>query len=120
MRRIDIITIFPKMFDSVFSESIIKRAQQKNKIKIFIHNLRDYSQDKHKKVDDRPYGGGPGMIMRPEPIFSAVESIDCCKKAKVILLSPSGEKLTQKLAEKLVKCKHLILICGRYEGVDER
>jgi len=134
--RIDIITIFPRMFEGVFRESIIKRAQEKKKVEIHIHNLRDYSLDKHKKVDDRPYGGGSGMVMRPEPIFRAVEDIKSKiknlptkesgsrhfvgKKSKVILLSPQGKKLNQELVKELAKLKNLILICGHYEGVDER
>jgi len=123
---IDILTIFPKMFESVFFESIIKRAVEKRLVKINIHNLRDFTLDKHRKVDDRPYGGGPGMVMRPEPIFRAVEFIKKENKKqrtenrKVILLSPQGERLTQKLANRLSKYKHLILICGHYEGIDNR
>jgi len=121
--RIDIITIFPKMFEPVLNESIIKRAQKKGKVNIHIHNLRDYSCDKHKKVDDRPFGGGAGMLMRPEPIFNAIENIELevkNRKPKVILLCPQGERLTQEIGKRLVKYKHLILICGHYEGVDER
>ena len=131
--RIDIITIFPKMFEPVLNESIIKRAQSKGKVKIFIHHLRDYTLDKHKKVDDRPFGGGSGMVMSPEPIFRAVEDIKLqvpakggsafdrkSRRPKVILLSPQGEKLNQKTADRLAKYKHLILICGHYEGIDER
>jgi tRNA (guanine37-N1)-methyltransferase len=121
--RIDIITIFPGMFEPVLNESIVKRAQEKGKVRIHIHNLRDYSEDKHKKVDDRPFGGGSGMVMRPEPIFAAVKHIKLKSKgskAKVILLCPQGEKLSQGLADKLAKHKHLILICGHYEGIDER
>ena len=130
--RIDIITIFPDMFSPVLNESIIKRAQEKGKVKIYIHNLRDYTLDKHKKVDDRPFGGGSGMVLGPEPIFRAVESIKLkvsgssvklsrgSQKPKVILLSPQGEKFAQKKAKALSKCKHLILICGHYEGIDER
>ncbi len=117
--RVDVITIFPKMFEPVINESIIKRAQRKGKVRIYIHNLRDYSGDKHRKVDDRPFGGGSGMLMRPEPIFAAVEAIKS-KKSKVILLSPQGLKLDQKLAGRLAKERHLILVCGHYEGVDER
>jgi len=125
----DIITIFPEMFKSVFSESIIKRAIEKKKIEINISNLRDFSSDKHKKVDDKPYGGGAGMIMKPEPIFRAIGYIKSERstfvgapnqKSKVVLLTPQGERLTQGLAKKLSKLKHLILICGHYEGVDER
>ncbi|MCK9604251.1 MAG: tRNA (guanosine(37)-N1)-methyltransferase TrmD [Candidatus Omnitrophica bacterium] len=121
--RIDIITIFPKMFEPVLNESMIKRAQHKNKVKIHIHDLRDYSADKHRKVDDRPFGGGSGMLMRPEPIFKAVEKIKSQvtnRKPQVILLCPQGKTLNQKTAKKLAKYKHLILICGHYEGVDER
>jgi len=132
--RIDIITIFPKMFDPILNESIIKRAQNKGKVKICVHDLRDYTADKHRKVDDRPFGGGSGMVMRPEPIFEAVEKIRSqghkattfrrrrtrLRRAQVILLCPQGRRLDQDLAKKLAKYKHLILICGHYEGVDER
>jgi len=130
--RIDILTIFPKMFAPILNESIIKRAQAKGKVEIFVHNLRDFSVDKHRKVDDRPFGGGPGMVMRPEPIFRAVEYIlrhaskgrhktqDTRHKTQIILLSPQGKRLNQKIAKKLSRCKHLIFICGHYEGVDER
>ena len=135
--RIDIITIFPRMFEPVLNESIIRRAQNKGKAKIYIHNLRDYSQDKHKKVDDRPFGGGSGMVIRPEPIFKAVEHILGYRlsvigyrrgpktehrkpNTRVILLCPQGERLSQKVAQRLAKYKHLILICGHYEGIDER
>jgi tRNA (guanine37-N1)-methyltransferase len=112
------------MFEPVLNESIIKRAQNKGKVKIFVHNLRDYSPDKHRKVDDRPFGGGSGMVMRPEPIFNAVEAIKSqshkVTKSQVILLCPQGKRLDQKIATRLAKHKHLILICGHYEGVDER
>jgi len=116
--RIDIITIFPKMFEPVLNESIIKRAQNKGKVTIGVHNLREYSADKHKKVDDRPFGGGSGMVMRAEPIFNAVEALG--KKARVVLLCPQGEKLTHRAVKRLAKYKHLIFICGHYEGIDER
>jgi len=121
--RIDIITIFPKMFAAVLNESIIKRAQNKGKVKIYVHNLRDYTLDKHKKVDDRPFGGGSGMVMQPEPIFRAVEDLKSKaskSKTRVILLSPQGKRLNQKIAKSLAKSQHLILICGHYEGIDER
>jgi len=114
------------MFEPILNESIIMRAQKKNKVKIFVHNLRDFTLDKHKKVDDRPFGGGSGMVMSAEPIFRAVEAIKLKVKkqskleAKVILLTPQGRRLNQKLAKSLAKYKHLILICGHYEGVDER
>jgi tRNA (guanine37-N1)-methyltransferase len=121
--RIDIITIFPKMFEPVLNESIVRRAQKKNKVKIYIHNLRDYTLDKHKKVDDRPFGGGSGMVMGAEPIFRAVEYISSkfkVQSSKIILLCPQGKKLTQKVAKRLARNSRLILICGHYEGVDER
>jgi tRNA (guanine37-N1)-methyltransferase len=128
--RIDIITIFPKMFEPVLNESIIKRARIKGKVQIYVHDLRDYSSDRHRKIDDRPFGGGSGMVMRPEPIFEAVEQIKsqipACPagrpnpKSQVILLCPQGNKLTQKTAKELSKYKQLILICGHYEGIDER
>jgi tRNA (guanine37-N1)-methyltransferase len=126
------------MFEAVLNESIIKRAQSKGKVKIHLHDLRDYTSDKHRKVDDRPFGGGSGMVMRPEPIFRAVEDIKtqdttpglkrkagvplsaARHKTQVILLCPQGKKLNQALAKKLAGYKHLILICGHYEGVDER
>ena len=120
--RIDIITIFPEMFSYVLDASIIKRAQQKGKVKIFVHDLRDYSLDKHRKVDDRPFGGGSGMLMQAEPIFRAVEAIKkkIKAKAKVILLCPQGNTFTQSKAKALFRRRNLILICGHYEGVDER
>jgi len=123
MTRIDIVTIFPGMFDSVLNESIVKRAQSKGKVEFKVHNLRDYTFDKHKKVDDRPFGGGAGMVMCPEPIFNCVEDIKSKlidKKPIVILLSPQGKKLNQVIAKRLAKVKNLILVCGHYEGVDER
>ncbi|MDP2696462.1 MAG: tRNA (guanosine(37)-N1)-methyltransferase TrmD [bacterium] len=121
--RFDILTIFPNIFDSYFKESILKRAQQKRLIKIVAHNLRDYTTDKHHKVDDRPYGGGPGMVMQIEPIYRAVNKIKArLSRAKVrtILFSTRGKKLDAKMAKRLSKYDRLILICGRYEGVDER
>ena len=121
--KIDIITIFPKMFAPVLNESIIKRAQAKQLVKINIHDLRNYTRDKHRKVDDRPFGGGPGMVFRPEPIFRAVETIKPKTqnpKSKIILLTPQGKRLDQRLAKRLSRYKHLILICGHYEGIDER
>jgi tRNA (guanine37-N1)-methyltransferase len=122
--RIDIITIFPEMFGAVLNASMLKIAQKKNKVKIFVHDLRDYSGDKHRKVDDRPFGGGSGMLMQPEPIFKAVKGIKSqshkVTTSQVILLCPQGKRLDQKLAKQLAKHKQLILICGHYEGVDER
>jgi len=110
------------MFYCVLDESIIKRAQKKGKVKIFVHDLRDYTLDKHRKVDDRPFGGGSGMLIQAEPIFRAVEAIrkKIKAKAKVILLCPQGKTFTQTKAKALSGCGNLILICGHYEGVDER
>ncbi len=123
--KFDIITIFPEIFDSYFSESIIKRARGKNLIEIMITNLRDYTQDKHRTVDDTPYGGGAGMVMKVEPVYKAVEAIKSKnpagqKSARVILFSAKGKRYAQKDAARLKKYENLILICGRYEGVDER
>ncbi len=117
--KFDIITIFPDIFESYFKEGLIARALQKKLIKIKTHNLRKWTKDKHKTVDDRPFGGGLGMVMKVEPIFKAVKQIKR-KRAKVILLSPRGEKFDQKTAFNLSKYDQLIFICGRYEGVDER
>ncbi len=118
--RFDVITIFPEMFAPALDESIIKRAQAKKKVTIRIHDLREYTKDKHKKVDDRPFGGGPGMVMTPQPFFDAIKEIKGSRRARVILMSPSGKRLTQKLARDLAKQKNLIVLCGHYEGVDER
>lgn len=120
--KFDVVSIFPEIFNAYLNESILKRAVQKGLININIHNLRDYAKDKHKSVDDYPYGGGSGMVMKPEPFFDAVEAI-CSdkKKRKVIMLSPSGDKFTQTMALRLSKeKKQIILLCGRYEAVDER
>jgi len=120
--RIDIISIFPKMFSAVLDESIVKRAQAKAKVKIFTHDLRDYTLDKHRKVDDRPFGGGSGMVMQVEPIFRAIAAIrkKIKGRAKVILLCPQGKRFNQANAKKLSACRNLIFICGHYEGIDER
>ena len=119
--RFDIITIFPEIFKSYFSESIIKRAQEKKLIKINIYNLRDYTKDKHKTVDDTPYGGGAGMVLKVEPIYTAARQIkSAIQNSKIILLSAKGKKFDQKMARRFSKLDQIILICGRYEGVDER
>jgi tRNA (guanine37-N1)-methyltransferase len=121
--RFDIITIFPNIFDSYLNESILKRAQKKKLIKIKVHNLRDFTKDKYKKVDDRPYGGGAGMVFKIEPLIRAIGSIlnHKSKKAEIVLFSPTGKQFNNKIAAQLAKnCNHLILICGRYEGIDER
>ncbi|NUM25880.1 MAG: tRNA (guanosine(37)-N1)-methyltransferase TrmD [Candidatus Buchananbacteria bacterium] len=121
--KFDIISIFPESFDSYFKESIIKRAREKKVIEITIHNLRDYSTSKsklHRAVDDKPYGGGPGMILLIEPIAKALKTIKRKKKSRVIMLTPAGKKFTQREAERLAKYDQLILLCGRYEGFDAR
>jgi tRNA (guanine37-N1)-methyltransferase len=120
--RFDVISIFPEIFSAYLNESIIKRAIQKDLININIHNLRDYAKNKHKSVDDYPYGGGAGMVMKPEPFFDAVDAICPDKeKRKVIMLSPSGSRFDQTMAMKLSgEKKQIILLCGRYEAVDER
>lgn len=117
MLKIDILTIFPEFFSSPLDVSIIKKAIDNKLLSINLHNIRSYALDKHAMVDDLPYGGGPGMVLKPEPIFRAIESLP---KGKVILFSPQGELLKQSLAVELSKSNQLILICGRYEGVDER
>lgn len=123
--RFDILTIFPSIFDSYFNESIIKRAIASKKIKIHIHDIRKFSKDKHKKVDDIPYGGGPGMVMTPQPIYDCIKHVKKSNKGPVIYMSPRGKTLTQNYARTLLKkCQKsthgLILLCGRYEGVDQR
>ena len=119
--KFEIITIFPDIFNSYFSESIIKRAQQKKLIKINIHNLRDFADDKHKTVDDSPYGGGPGMVMKIEPIAMAVKKLKVrSSRTRVLLFSTRGKKFDNKMAKRFSKLDKLIMICGRYEGVDER
>ncbi len=116
---IDILTLFPQMFDGFLNTSIIKRAIEDKKVKINIHNIRDYSPYKNKQVDDYPYGGGAGMILMCEPIFNAIESIKT-KESYVIMLTPSGKTFNQKQAKELINHKHIILLCGHYEGFDER
>jgi len=123
--RFDILTLFPDIFEGVFNESIVKRAMEAGLVSIAIHNIRDYATDKHHITDEPPYGGGGGMIMKPEPIFRAVEAILDLEEGQepevpVILLSPQGRLFTQSVARGLSKHPHLILICGHYEGVDER
>jgi len=126
---IDIITIFPKMFKPVLEESIIKRAQNKGLVKINIHNLRDYSGDIHKKVDSYSFGGGPGMVLRPEPVFKAIESIlgesvyprkKKNSKKNIVFFTPQGKILVQKDIKRFLKYQRLILLTARYEGIDER
>jgi len=124
MIKFDVITIFPEIFKSYLGESLIARALEKKLIKINLHNLRKWTKDKHHTVDDRPYGGGLGMVLKVEPIYKAVKQIKNTpadgKKTKIILFTPRGKKFDQKLAYKLSKLDQIIFICGRYEGVDER
>ena len=117
--KIDILTLFPEMFDGFLNTSIIKRARELGKVDIKVHNFRDYSTDKHGRVDDYPYGGGAGMVLMCEPIFNAIEDIRT-DDSIVIMLSPSGKVFKQSMAVDLSKKKHIILLCGHYEGFDER
>lgn len=122
---VDILTIFPEMFPPVLGASMLKRAQEQGALRVAVHDLRDYTHDKRRTVDDRPYGGGPGMVMKVEPIAEAVEALtrDCGKHrggCQTILMSPQGERLSSALAKSLAACEHLRIICGHYEGVDER
>jgi tRNA (guanine37-N1)-methyltransferase len=117
--KIDILTLFPEICRAPLSESIMKRAQENGIVDLRVLNLRDWTQDKHHIVDDAPFGGGPGMVMKPEPIFAAVESLRM-KNSGVVLMTPQGRTLTQSLATELSKHEHLIVICGHYEGVDHR
>jgi tRNA (guanine37-N1)-methyltransferase len=124
MIQFEIITIFPELFTSYLKESLIARALKKKLVKINVHNLRDWTWDKHKTVDDRPFGGGFGMVMKAEPVYKAVASLKKTKannrKSKVVLFTPRGKKFNQKIAYQLSKSDQVIFICGRYEGVDER
>ncbi|TES92487.1 MAG: tRNA (guanosine(37)-N1)-methyltransferase TrmD [Candidatus Cloacimonadota bacterium] len=117
--RIDILTLFPDIFTTPLKYSIIKRAMDMSAIEVNIHNIRDYSTDKARTTDDYPFGGGPGMIMKVEPIFNGLQAIRK-QESEIILLSPQGERFDQKLAMEISLKKHIILICGRYKGVDER
>ena len=123
--RIDVLTIFPEMFAGALETSIVQRAQDKGALTVRLHNRRDYTHDRRRTVDDRPYGGGPGMVFKPEPVFEAMDAVKkasraSARKRQVILLAPQGERLTQELAQELAQASQLVLICGRYEGVDER
>ena len=115
----DILTLFPGIFAGPLDESILKRARESGLVQIRVHNLRDFTHDKHRVVDDRPYGGGPGMLMKPEPIFEAVEKLQR-PESSVVLMTPQGRPFTQSLAGQFASQPHLIIICGHYEGVDER
>jgi len=118
--RFDIVTIFPRIFDSPLSESILKRAVEAKLIEVYRHDIRDHTTDVHRSVDDTPYGGGAGMVMRPEPLVACVESLPTVGKRCRVLMTPQGEPLTQAIVKEFASLNQLVLICGRYEGVDER
>jgi tRNA (guanine37-N1)-methyltransferase len=117
--KIDVLTLFPAMFTGPLDESIVRRAREAGLLDLKIHNLRDWTHDRHKTVDDRPFGGGPGMLLKVEPLFEAIESLQR-ERTKVILLSPSGRKFDQSIARELAQAEDLLLVCGSYEGFDER
>jgi tRNA (guanine37-N1)-methyltransferase len=120
--RIDVLTLFPEMFEGPLKASILGRAVEGGLVDIALHNIRDYAEDKHHIVDDYPFGGGPGMVMKPEPLFASVEAVKALdpQPGHVVLLTPQGRLLTQRIGEELARQERLILVCGHYEGVDER
>jgi tRNA (guanine37-N1)-methyltransferase len=118
--RFDVITIFPDMFAPVFAQGVVGRAIERGRIELRVHDLRDHTHGRHRQVDDMPFGGGPGMVMKPEPIFEAVESVMLNNPGPVVLLEPWGERLDQKLAAELAGEPGIIVVCGRYEGIDDR
>lgn len=118
--KFSILTLFPHLFDSYLSDSIIKRALDKNIIEVEFFNIRDYAGNKHGKVDDTPYGGGPGMVMMPQPLHDCIRAAKKTNKEPVVYLTPQGKKLTQARTEKFAKLRGMILLCGRYEGIDQR
>lgn len=118
--QIHVLSLFPEMFSGVFGSSIIKKAQEKGAVELAVTDIREYSENKHKQVDDYPYGGGAGMVLKPEPMFKAVEAITKDRKPRVILMCPQGERFNQKKAEELSKEDDLVFLCGHYEGYDER
>ncbi|MEY9976020.1 tRNA (guanine37-N1)-methyltransferase [Lysinibacillus sp. RC79] len=120
MMNIHVLSLFPDMFTGVFGASILKKAQEKDAVKLEVTDIREYSGNKHNQVDDYPYGGGAGMVLKPEPMFSAVEAITEGKNPRIILMCPQGERFTQKKAEELAQEKELVFLCGHYEGYDER
>lgn len=120
--RVDVVTIFPEMFDSPMSASMIGIARERGLLDLHVHDLRDWAHDKHRTTDDYPYGGGPGMVMKPEPLFEAVEAVQsCCETpGHVVFFTPAGEPFTQAIARELAEVERLVFVCGRYEGFDER
>ncbi len=124
LQKIDVVTIFPELFETFTSTSILGAALANELFEVRVHDLRDWAHDRHRKVDDEPYGGGPGMVMKPEPLVEAIEALAGAKgnerTARVVLLSPQGRRFDQRCAEELAGTSHLVLVCGRYEGVDQR
>ncbi|MCG7338653.1 tRNA (guanosine(37)-N1)-methyltransferase TrmD [Staphylococcus sp. ACRSN] len=118
--KIDYLTLFPEMFDGVLNHSILKRAQEKEMLQVNAVNFRDFSENKHGQVDDYPFGGGQGMVLKPEPVFNAMDSIEKSEDTRVILMCPQGRPFSQKIAQELSEAEHLVFICGHYEGYDER
>lgn len=118
--RFDVITIFPDMFGPVFRHGVVGRAVERGVVELHTHDLRDFTHDRHRQVDDVPFGGGPGMVLKPEPVFEAVESVMLNNAGPVVLLEPWGRRLDQRLAEELAREPGLIIVCGRYEGIDDR
>ncbi|HBR22025.1 MAG TPA: tRNA (guanosine(37)-N1)-methyltransferase TrmD, partial [Nitrospiraceae bacterium] len=121
--RFDVITIFPEIFNAYLNESILKRAAERNIIGVTVHNLRDFTTGRHRTVDDYPYGGGPGMVMKPEPVCMAIEALRSrwpVRSPRVLLMTPQGRRFDQKMAEELAGEDYIVAVCGRYEGVDER
>jgi tRNA (guanine37-N1)-methyltransferase len=120
--RFDVLTLFPEIFSGYVSESLLKLAIERGLVDVRLHNIRDWSTDKHRKVDDRPFGGGPGMVIKVEPVVECVEAVRACDDAPghLVLLTPQGRRLSQRVVEELAGYRRLILLCGRYEGFDER
>src|SRR6267154_6034045 len=120
--RFDVLTLFPEIFQGYLTQSLLKLALDRGLVQIHLWNIRDWASGKHKSVDDRPFGGGPGMVIMPEPVYAAVESVrpKAADEGELILLTPAGERLTQALVKELSGCRRLVILCGRYEGFDER
>ena len=117
--KIDVLTLFPGMFAGPLDESIVQRARETGRLTLAVHNLRDYTHDRHRTVDDKPFGGGPGMLLKPEPVFEAVEHL-AGERTRTVLLAPTGRRLSQTIVQELAKEEHILLVCGSYEGFDER
>jgi len=117
--KIDVLTLFPGMFAGPLDESIVQRARETGRLTLAVHNLRDYTHDRHRTVDDKPFGGGPGMLLKPEPVFEAVEHL-AGERTRTVLLAPTGRRLSQAIVQELAKQEHILLVCGSYEGFDER